>query len=99
MVVRCNDRETNLEANILSDLWPVSIRSHGEEKVRLFIFMTDSQRVLKKLLHIRRPTLVSEGKYHTSNLSIMRVQQNTMSKIRKDNSKYLLMIFAFIEIF
>ena len=54
---------------ILSDLWPASIGSHGEEKVRLSIFTTDSQRVLKKLLHIARPTLVSGGKKNTSNLS------------------------------
>ena len=54
---------------ILSDLWPASIGSHGKEKVRFSIFMTDSQRVLKELLHIARPTLVSGGKKNTSNLS------------------------------
>ena len=54
---------------ILSDLWPASIGSHGKEKVRLSIFTTDSQRVLKKLLHIARPTLVSGRKKNMSNLS------------------------------
>ena len=54
---------------ILNDLWPASIGSHGKEKVRLSILTTYSQRVLKKLLHIARPTLVSGRKKNTSNLS------------------------------
>ena len=54
---------------ILSDFWPASIGSHCKEKVRFFIFTTDSQRVLKKLLHIVRSTFMSGGKYNTSNLS------------------------------
>jgi hypothetical protein len=35
---------------ILNDIRPASIGSHGEEKVRFSVFMTDSQGVLKELL-------------------------------------------------
>ena len=61
-------KEKQTWKQILSGLWPVSICSDGEEKVRFFVFMTDCQRVLKKLLHIVRPTLVSGGKKNMSNL-------------------------------
>ena len=54
---------------ILSDFWPAFIGSHCKEKVRFLIFMTDSQRVLKKLPHIVRSTFMSGGKHNTSNLS------------------------------
>ena len=53
----------------MSDLWPASISSHSEKKVRLFVFTTDSQRILKKLLHIVRSTFMGRRENDTSNLS------------------------------
>ena len=73
---------------ILSDLWPASIGSHGEEKVRFSIFTTNSQRVLKELLHIARPTLVSGGKKNTSNLShvLNTILTHAVSQLRSARS-------------
>jgi hypothetical protein len=54
---------------ILSDFWPAAIGSHGEKEIRLSVFTTNSQGVLKQLLHVASSSLMSGWQNDSTNLT------------------------------
>ena len=54
---------------VLSYFWPGGIGSHGEKEIGLSIFMTNSQGVLKQLLHVASSSLMSGWQNDTTNLT------------------------------